>query len=220
MATHLDAQVTAFRQWRLDQGVDSFVWVDALVVKVREDGRVVNALVATGVNTDGYREILGLDVASAEDGAGRLAFLRGVVAHGPSRVQLVISDAHPGLVAAIGSALPGAAWQRCRTHYLRNLLTTVPKAAQPHVAAQVRTTVDQADAVTAQYDHVIDALEPRFRDTAEHLETARADLLELSARDLAPDLVRQPPRTADQAELNKQIRRRTDVVGIFPGPTP
>ena len=88
-------------------------------MKVREDGRVVNvhALLATGVNADGHREILGLDVASAEDGAGWLAFLRGLVARGLSAVQLVISDAHPGLVSAIGSALPGAGWQRCRTHY-------------------------------------------------------------------------------------------------------
>jgi putative transposase len=114
MASHLDAQVTAFRQRPLDAGPYTFVWVDALTVKVREDGRVVNvhALVATGVNADGHREILGLDVASAEDGAGWLAFLRGLVARGLSGVQLVISDAHPGLTAAIGSALPGAAWQR------------------------------------------------------------------------------------------------------------
>src|SRR4051812_39384671 len=152
MAAHLDAQVAAFRERPLDAGPYTFVWVDALTVKVREAGRVVNvhALVATGVNADGHREILGLDVASAEDGAGWLAFLRGLVARGLSGVQLVISDAHPGLVAAIGSALPGAAWQRCRTHYLRNLLTKVPRSAQPHVATQVRTIFDQpdADAVT------------------------------------------------------------------------
>jgi putative transposase len=119
MACHLDTQVTAFRERPLDAGPYTFVWVDALTVKVREAGRVVNvhALVATGVNADGHREILGLDVASAEDGAGWLAFLRGLVARGLSGVQLVISDAHPGLVAAIGSALPGATWQRCRTHY-------------------------------------------------------------------------------------------------------
>jgi putative transposase len=119
MAAHLDTQVAAFRARPLDAGPYMFVWVDALTVKVREHGRVVNvhALVATGVNADGHREILGLDVASAEDGAGWLAFLRGLVARGLSGVQLVISDAHPGLVAAIGSALPGAAWQRCRTHY-------------------------------------------------------------------------------------------------------
>jgi putative transposase len=130
MATHLDAQVSAFRQRPLDAGPYTFVWVDALTVKVREDGRVVNvhALIATGVNADGHREILGLDVASAEDGAGWLAFLRGLVARGLSGMQLVISDAHSGLVAAIGSALPGATWQRCRTHYLRNLLTRCSRA--------------------------------------------------------------------------------------------
>jgi len=113
MAGHLDTQVAAFRERPLDAGPYTFVWVDALTVKVREHGRVVNvhALVATGVNADGHREILGLDVASAEDGAGWLAFLRGLVARGLSGVQLVISDAHPGLVAAIGSALPGASWQ-------------------------------------------------------------------------------------------------------------
>ena len=185
MASHLDAQVAAFRERPLDAGPYTFVWVDALTVKVREDGRVVNvhALIATAVNADGHREILGLDVASAEDGAGWLAFLRGLVARGLSGVQLVISDAHPGLVAAIGSALPGASWQRCRTHYLRNLLTKVPKSAQPHVATQVRTIFDQADAdaVHAQYDRVADALAGKYREAAEHLEAARADLLAFTA---------------------------------------
>jgi putative transposase len=219
MATHLDAQVAAFRERPLDAGPYTFVWVDALVVKVREDGRVVNvhALVATGVNADGHREILGLDVASAEDGAGWLAFLRGLVARGLSGVQLVISDAHPGLVAAIGSALPGAAWQRCRTHYLRNLLTRVPKSAQPHVATQVRTIFDQADAdaVAAQYDRVIDALEPKYRDAAEHLEAARAELLAFTT--YPREIWRQIWSNNPQERLNKEIRRRTDVVGIFPG---
>jgi putative transposase len=104
MATHLDAQVTAFRERPLDAGPVHVLLVDALTVKACEDGRVVNvhALIATAVNADGHREILGLDVASGEDGAGWLAFLRGLVARGLSGVQLVISDAHPGLVAAIG----------------------------------------------------------------------------------------------------------------------
>ena len=101
-------------------------------------------------------------MASGEDGAGWLAFLRGLVARGLSGVQLVISDAHPGLVAAIGSALPGASWQRCRTHYnyLRNLLTKVPKSAQPHVATRVRTIFDQpdAEAVHAKFDRVVAAI--------------------------------------------------------------
>jgi len=219
MATHLDAQVTAFRERPLDAGPYTFCWVDALTVKVREDGRVVNvhALIATAVNADGHREILGLDVASGEDGAGWLAFLRGLVARGLSGVQLVISDAHPGLVAAIGAALPGASWQRCRTHYLRNLLTRVPKSAQPHVATQVRTIFDQpdADAVTAQFDRVVDALATKFPDAAAHLEAARDELLAFIG--YPHEIWRQIWSNNPQERLNKEIRRRTDVVGIFPG---
>jgi putative transposase len=118
MAKTLDEQVEAFRTRALDGGPYTFVWLDALTQKVREGGRTINvhALVATGVNANGQREILGLEVTSAEDGAGWLAFLRGLVARGLSGVGLVISDAHRGLVEAIASCLPGAAWQRCRTH--------------------------------------------------------------------------------------------------------
>ena len=219
MATHLDAQVTAFRDRPLDDGPYTFCWVDALTVKVREDGRVVNvhALIATAVNADGHREILGLDVASGEDGAGWLAFLCGLVARGLSGVQLVISDAHPGLVAAISSALPGASWQRCRTHYLRNLLSRVPKSAQPHVATQVRTIFDQADAdaVNAQFDRVVDALTIKYPDAAAHLETAREELLAFTG--YPHEIWRQIWSNNPQERLNKEIRRRTDVVGIFPG---
>jgi putative transposase len=118
MAAELDEMAEAFRSRRLDAGPYTFVWIDALTQKVREGGRTVNvhALIATGVNADGRREILGIDVASSEDGAGWLAFLRGLVARGLSGVQMVTSDAHQGLVTAIGATLPGAAWQRCRTH--------------------------------------------------------------------------------------------------------
>ena len=177
----------------------------------------VHALVATGVNADGHREILGLDVSSAEDGAGWLAFLRGLVARGLSGVQLVISDAHPGLVAAIGSALPGAGWQRCRTHYLRNLLTKVPKSAQGHVATLVRTIFDQADAaaVHTQFDRVLAALEDKHPDAAAHLDAARDDLLAFTA--YPREIWRQIWSNNPQERLNKEIRRRTDVVGIFPG---
>src|ERR1700754_3783804 len=114
----VQASVEAFRSRALDAGPYSFVWMDALTQKVREGGRTVNVhvLVATGVNADGHREILGVEVTSAEDGAGRLAFLRGLVARGLTGVQLVISDAHRGLIEAVGSTLPGAAWQRGRTH--------------------------------------------------------------------------------------------------------
>src|SRR6476659_3596150 len=123
MAKELDTAVEAFRTRPLDAGPYTFVAADALVLKVREVGRVVNvhALIAVGVNAEGYREILGVDVTTAEDGAGWLTFLRSLTARGLSGVKLVTSDAHAGLVNAIGATLPGASWQRCRTHYATNL---------------------------------------------------------------------------------------------------
>jgi transposase-like protein len=137
MARDLDAQVEAFRTRPLDAGPYKFVAADALVLKVREGGRTVNvhALVATGVNAEGYREILGLHVTSAEDGAGWLGFFRDLTARGLAGVALVTSDAHQGLTAAIGAALPGASWQRCRTHYAMNLMAITPKTAWGWVRA-------------------------------------------------------------------------------------
>jgi len=218
MATYLDAQVEAFRNRPLDAGPYTFVWMDALTVKVREGGRTVNvhALIAVGVNGDGQREVLGLEVCSDEDGAGWLGFLRGLTARGLAGVRLVISDAHRGLVAAIGAALPGAAWQRCRTHYLRNLLAKVPKSAQPWVATMVRTIFDQPDAasVRAQFTRVVEAIEARFPDAATHLDEARDDLLAFSG--FPHEIWRQIWSNNPQERLNKEIRRRTDVVGIFP----
>jgi transposase-like protein len=181
MAGHLDAQVKAFRERPLDAGPYTFVAMDALTIKVREGGRIVNvhALIATGVNNDGHREILGLEVTSAEDGAGWLAFPRGLVARGLGGVGLVTSDAHTGLTAAVASALPGAGWQRCRTHYLRNLLTKVPKSAQPGVATLVGTIFDQVDAatVTEQFGKVVGSLSDKLPAAAEHLDRAREELL-------------------------------------------
>jgi putative transposase len=218
MAQHLDAQVEAFRNRPLDSAHYTFVWADALTMKVREAGRTVNvhALIAVGVNADGGREVLGLDVASDEDGAGRLAFLRSLTARGLTGVRLVISDAHAGLVQAIGAALPGAAWQRCRTHYPRNLLTKVPKSAQPWIATLVRTIFDQpdADAVTAQYGRVVATIEAKFPAAAEHLDAARDDLLAFTG--FPREIWRQIWSNNPQERLNKEIRRRTDVVGIFP----
>ncbi|MGH3588022.1 MAG: IS256 family transposase [Pseudonocardia sp.] len=218
MSKVLDVQVAAFRNRPLEGGPYAFVWVDALTQKVREGGRIVNVhvLVATGVNADGHREILGIEVTSAEDGAGWLAFLRGLVARGLSGVQLVISDAHRGLVEAIGSTLPGAGWQRCRTHYLRNLLTRVPKSAQPWVATLVRTIFDQpaAEEVHAQHARVVASLETKHPQAAEHLDAARDDLLAFTA--FPRQLWRQIWSNNPQERLNKEIRRRTDVVGIFP----
>src|SRR4030095_16823701 len=120
----------------------------------------VHALIAVGVNGDGQREVLGVDVSSQEDGAGWLAFLRSLTARGLSGVRLVVSDAHRGLVDAIGATLPGTAWQRCRTHSLRNLLTKVPRSAQPWVATMVRTAFDQPDAasVADQFGRVVDTI--------------------------------------------------------------
>jgi len=218
MAKSLDEQVEAFRSRPLDAGPYTFVWLDALTQKVREHGRtvIVHALVAVGVTVDGQREVLGLDVVSGEDGAGWLAFLRSLVARGLSGVALAISDAHPGLVAAVEATLPGASWQRCRTHYARNLASRVPKSAQPWVLTLLRTIFDQPDAasVHAQFDRVIDALGEKFPDAAEHLDAARADLLAFTA--FPRELWRQIWSNNPQERLNKEIRRRTDVVGIFP----
>ncbi|MFB9452008.1 IS256 family transposase, partial [Dactylosporangium vinaceum] len=212
------AQVEAFRNRPLDTGPYTFLALDALVVKVRERGRIVgvHTLIATGVNADGQREVLGLDVTSDEDGAGWLQFLRSLTARGLSGVRLVVSDAHRGLVSAIGAALPGAGWQRCRTHYLRNLLTKVPKSAQPWVATLVRTIFDQPDidAVRAQYARTVTTLAERFPDAADHLDDAREELLAFTA--FPRDIWRQIWSNNPQERLNKEIRRRTDVVGIFP----
>ena len=150
MAKDLDEQVESFRTRPLDAGPYTFVAADALVLKVREGGRVVpvHALLATGVNADGHREILGLNVTSAEDGAGWLAFFRDLTARGLSGVKLVTSDAHAGLVAAIGATSPGASWQRCRTQYAANLMSTTPKTSWPWVRALLHSVYDQPDATS------------------------------------------------------------------------
>jgi len=219
MAAELDEMVEGFRGRRLDAGPYTFVWIDALTQKVREGGRTVNvhALIATGVNAGGRREILGIDVASSEDGAGWLAFLRGLVARGLSGVALVTSDCHQGLRDAIAAVLPGAAWQRCRTHYHRNLLTKVPKSAQPWVSTLVRTIFEQPDAasVRAQHHQVVSALEAKFPAAASHLDEARDDILAFTA--FPREIWRQVWSNNPQERLNKEVRRRTDVVGIFPG---
>ena len=219
MAAELDEMVASFRSRPLDAGPYAFVWIDALTQKVREGGRTVNvhALIATGVNADGKREILGLDVASSEDGAGWLAFLRGRPARGLSGVQLVTSDCHHGLRDAIAAVLPGASWQRCRAHYSRNLATRVPKSAQPWVSTLVRTIFEQPDAasVRAQHAQVVTALEAKFPAAAEHLGDARDDILAFTA--FPREVWRQVWSNNPQERLNKEVRRRTDVVGIFPG---
>lgn len=218
MAAELDAQVADFRTRPLDAGPYTFVAADALVLKVREGGRVVNvhALLATGVNGDGHREILGLQVTSAEDGAGWLGFFRDLTARGLSGVKLVTSDAHQGLVAAIGATLPGASWQRCRTHYAANLMAATPKASWPWVRALLHSVYDQPDAtsVHAQFDRVLDAVAEKLPKVAEHLDLARADVLAFTS--FPKEIWRQIWSNNPSERLNREIRRRTDVVGIFP----
>jgi len=218
MARELDEQVEAFRTRPLDAGPYTFVAADALVLKVREGGRVVNvhALVATGVNGDGHREILGLQVTSAEDGAGWLAFLRDLTARGLTGVKLVTSDAHSGLTAAIGATLPGASWQRCRTHYAANLMSVTPKASWPWVKTLLHSVYDQPDtqSVHAQFDRVLDALTDKLPAVVDHLEQARADVLAFTG--FPKEIWRQIWSNNPQERLNREIRRRTDVVGIFP----
>ena len=218
MAKSLDAIVEDFRNRPLDAGPYTYVAVDAMTQRVREGGRIANVavVIATGVNADGHREVLGLDVFTTEDGAGWTAFLRSLVARGLSGVALVVSDAHEGLKAAIAAVLVGATWQRCRTHFMANLLTKVPRSAQAMVATLVRTIFDQPDAtqVWAQHARVVDQLAERLADVAAMLADAGPDLLAFA--DFPPEHWRQIRSNNPQERLNRELRRRTDVVGIFP----
>jgi putative transposase len=194
------------------------VWLDALSIKCREAGRIVNvaAVIATGVGANGYREILGVDVLTTEDGAGWTSFLRDLVARGLQGVQLVISDAHRGLVEAVAAVLAGSSWQRCRTHFMRNLLCRVPRSAQGLVATLVRTVFAQPDAASthAQHARIVEQLQDRFPAAAELLVDAAADLLAFTG--FPKEHWRQIWSNNPQERLNKELRRRTDVVGIFP----
>ena len=168
----------------------------------------VAVVIATAVNVDGHREVLGLDVITTEDGAGWLAFLRSLVARGLSGVQLVISDAHQGLKSAIEATLPGASWQRCRTHAARNLLTKVPKSSQGMVGTLVRTIFEQPDAeqVKAQHARVVEQLAPRFCDVATMLTDMAPDLLAFTS---FPTEHWSAIRSNNpQERLNKELRRR------------
>ena len=218
MAKVLDVEVEAFRTRPLDAGPYTYVWMDALTQKVREGGRVVQVavVIANGVNADGQREILGLDLITTEDGAGWLGFLRSLVARGLHGVKLVVSDAHQGLVDAIGATLPGAGWQRCRTHFANNLRAKTPKHAWPMVAGMLRSVSEQpdAEAVHRQYRELCAALDGKFDEALALLEAAETEVLAFTA--FPVEHWKQIRSNNPQERQNKEIRRRTDVVGIFP----
>jgi putative transposase len=219
ISQELDQRVEEFRSRSLDGSPYPYVWVDALYIKCREGGRVagVAVAVATGVNQSGAREILGLDVFTSEDAASWLTFLRDLSARGLSGVQLIISDCHQGLKQAIEAVYPSATWQRCRTHFMRNLLTHVPKHMQDMVASIVRTIYAQSDATTtrAQYERVINQLRGlKMAKCAQLLENSKEDLLAFCG--FPKTHWRQIWSNNPQERLNREIRRRTDVVGIFP----
>ena len=213
----LDEEVERFRARRLE-GAYPYLWLDATFVKVRDGGRVVSqaVVIAIGVNADGQREVLGLDVGPSEDGAFWLRFLRGLVARGLRGVQLVSSDAHEGLKGAIAAVLQGASWQRCRVHFLRNVLALVPKAAQEMVAATIRTVFAQPDPATARetWRRVADSLRAQFPRVAALLDEAEDDVLAYTA--FPREHWRQIWSNNPLERLNKEVKRRTDGVGIFP----
>lgn len=216
LCASLDVQVTAFRERRLDAEYP-YLWLDARYEHVREDGRVrsMAVIVAYGVRADGVRDVLGIDVGLSEDVALWRAFLQDLVGRGVRGVRLVVSDAHPGLKQAIAEVFVGASWQRCRVHFMRNVLARVPKSAQAMVAATVRTIFQQPDrpAAQAQLRQVVVAL-GRFPQVVRLLEDAEEEVL--TFYDFPAAHRRQIYSTNPLERLNKELKRRSAVVGIFP----
>jgi transposase-like protein len=217
LCAELDTEVERFRTRPLTAAYP-YLWLDATFLKVRSDGRVTNqaVVIAVGVNASGTREILGVDVGPSEDGAFWLRFLRGLVARGLRGVRLVTSDAHEGLRQAIAATLHGASWQRCRVHFVRNALAVVPKGMQPLVAATIRTVFAQPTAELAgrQWRQVADGFRERWPPLATLLDEAEPDVLAYLTFPAAH--WRQLWSTNPLERLNKELKRRTDVVGIFP----
>ena len=218
LCEELDSEVERFRGRPLE-GPYPYVWVDATYVNAPQDGRVasVAVVIAVGVNgKSGEREILGLDVAPSEEGVFWTAFLRSLVARGLSGVRLVTSDAHRGLKGAIEAVLQGASWQRCRVHFMRNALSLVPKAAQQMVGATIRTVFAQPDSQSAreQWLRVADGFRHRFARLSELMDEAEEDVLAYGA---FPQEHWQKIWSNNPLErVNKEVKRRTNVEGIFP----
>ena len=216
----LDAEVGAFRDRSLAEHAFPYVFLDATYCKARVNRRVVSqaVVIATGVRADGWREVLGFAVGDSEDGAFWTAFLRSLKARGLGGVQLVISDAHTGLKQAIAGVLLGAAWQRCRVHFLRNVLAQVPKASGEMIAAAIRTIFaqprpemvhDQLEVIAGMLGRQSAKVEAMLRDAAEDL---------LAFASFPPSHWKKIWSTNPLERLNKEIKRRTDVVGVFPNP--
>ncbi|MGW9198729.1 IS256 family transposase [Micromonospora chersina] len=216
----LDEEVGAFRDRSLATAAFPYVFLDATYCKARVNRRVVSQaiVVATGVRADGWREVLGFAVGDSEDGAFWTAFLRSLKARGLAGVQLVISDAHTGLKQAISAVLIGAAWQRCRVHFLRNVLAQVPKGNAEMVAAAIRTIFAQPDAahVREQLDVIAGMLGRQLPKVETMLRDAAHDLLAFTG--FPPSHWKKIWSTNPLERLNKEIKRRTDVVGVFPNP--
>ena len=224
----LDGEVAGFRDRSLAGAGYPYVFLDATYCKARtggdpktgKGGRVASqaVVIATGVRADGHREVLGFDVGDSEDGAFWTAFLRSLRTRGLGGVQLVISDAHAGLKAAIGAVLLGASWQRCRVHFLRNALAVVPKGNAEMVAAAVRTVFAQPDAehVGEQFDTIAAMLGRAHPKVQALMIEAREDLLAFSSFPIGH--WKKIWSTNPLERLNKEVKRRTDVVGVFPNP--
>jgi transposase-like protein len=217
LCEELDGVVERFRTRRLD-GLYPYVWLDATFVKARREGRVVSlaVVIAVGVRVSGEREVLGMDVGPSEDGAFWLQFLRSLVARGLDGVQLVVSDAHQGLKTAVTAVLNGASWQRCRVHFVRNALALVPKGMQALVATTIRTVFAQPDATTTrdQWRRGADGFRARYPRLTDLMEDAEADVLAYLS--FPQEHWRQIWSNTPLERLNKEVKRRSDVVGIFP----
>jgi putative transposase len=213
----LDEEVERFRSRSLSE-LYPYLWLDATFVKVRTAGRVVSqaVVVAIGVTARGVREVLGVDVGPSEDGSFWLRFLRSLVARGLQGVGLVTSDAHEGLRQAIAAVLHGASWQRCRVHFVRNALALVPKGMQALVAATMRTVFAQPtpDQAREQWRRVADGFRARWPRLAALMDDAESDVLAYLA--FPREHWRQVWSTNPLERLNKELKRRTDVIGIFP----
>ena len=212
----IDERVNAFLDRPLS-GEWPYLWLDATYLKQREGGRIVSvaAIIAVAVSTEGKREIVGLHIGPSEAEAFWATFLKSLLRRGLRGVKLVISDAHEGLKAAIRRVM-GATWQRCRVHWMRNALAYVPKGQQTMVAAALRQAFLQADQKAAQqaWRHVADQFRPRWPKLAAFLDASEHDVLAYMG---FPAQHRQKLHSTNTVErLNKEVKRRADVVGIFP----